>query len=537
VRLLRSYSNNRLSLDTIMWKNLTPEQEKLLAAYVDQWQARVAAQPPPDRQQVWSSTKDLYTALGLKEPKLFLCEGPWQIIAMAILLQLIFVADDKIAGKDLMQWMGERLTQPMWAQCWRRLVEQFGKNFSPTVKIATGKSVIAETQGWTGFGTRLAAGSSLGIWDRLVLKTDSQFYRATDTSLYGYIRGKLFGATRTSWIGESEGDTDTPARSVSQQLTAQLSALTLLSRQRTDLRLARIFRRRNAEAVPDTIITAPTAGMFEHQLMEQLGPDGVAYFEVKLESLSRLLSSSIDASNWTIGAPESRAPESVLVRFISCAASSFISMMLWQGGQERWLPFYSFPLDAVGERFYDADTVRLLRSWTALLGNSIPFMPFSHVCFVSDQPLRIELDDRGRLHSATAKAIEYPDGFHIYSWHGTTVSDFIIVEPEKISVAVIEAEQNVEVRRVLIERYGTVKYVHDSGSKEVDRDSFGVLYRKEIPNDEAIVMVAVMNSTPEADGSFHQYFLRVPPTIKTAREAVAWTFGMAAGDYLPKSQT
>jgi hypothetical protein len=164
-------------------------------------------------------------------------------------------------------------------------------------------------------------------------------------------------------------------------------------------------------------------------------------------------------------------------------------------------------------------------------------MPFSNVCFVSDQPLRIELDDRGRLHSADFKAIEYPDGFHLYSWHGTTVADFIIVEPEKISVGLIESEQNVEVRRVLIERYGTAKYVHDSGSKEIDRDSFGVLYRKEIPNDEAIVMVAVMNSTPEPDGSFHQYFLRVPPTINTAREAVAWTFSMDADDYFPKSQT
>ncbi|HEY9717928.1 MAG TPA: hypothetical protein V6C69_10695 [Trichormus sp.] len=517
-----------------MWKNLTTEQERLLAAYVDQWQARVAAQPPPDRQQVWSSTKDLYTALGLKEPKLFLCEGPWQLVAMAILLQLTFIAEERVGGKDFMQWMGERLTQPMWAQCWQRLLEQFGKNFSAKVKIVDGQSVIDGTHGWAGFGTRLAAGSSLGIWDRLVLKTDSQFYRATDTSLYGYIRGKLFGATRTSWIGENEGDIDTPARSVAQQLTAQLHALTLLSRQRTDLRQARIFRRRNdgKDQEPLSIISAPAPGMFEHQLMEQLGSDGIAYFEVKLESLWRLLSSSVDSTIWAGG-----APESLLARFISSAASSFISMILWQGGQERWLPFYSFPLDAVGERFYDPDTVRLLRSWTALLGNSIPFMPFSNVCFVSDQPIRIELDDRGRLHSADFKAIEYPDGFHLYSWHGTTVADFIIVEPEKISVELIESEQNVEVRRVLIERYGTAKYVHDSGSKEIDRDSFGVLYRKEIPNDEAIVMVAVMNSTPEPDGSFHQYFLRVPPTINTAREAVAWTFSMDADDYFPKSQT
>ena len=41
-------------------------------------------------------------------------------------------------------------------------------------------------------------------------------------------------------------------------------------------------------------------------------------------------------------------------------------------------------------------------------------------------------------------------------------------------------------------------------------------------------MVEVVNSTPEPDGSRKTYFLRVPPTIGTAREAVAWTFGLGA---------
>jgi hypothetical protein len=46
-------------------------------------------------------------------------------------------------------------------------------------------------------------------------------------------------------------------------------------------------------------------------------------------------------------------------------------------------------------------------------------------------------------------------------------------------------------------------------------------------------MVEVVNSTPEPDGSRKTYFLRVPPTIETAREAVAWTFGLGAVDYRP----
>jgi len=515
-----------------MWKTLTSEQEALLSAYVEHWHGRVAAQPSPDRHEVWAGTKDLYKALGLAEPKLLLCDGPWQIVAMAILLQLIFVGDDHIDGEPLMQWLGERLTEPRWALAWKRLAEQFDRNFSPAVKVA-GETAAAQggTQRWTGFGTRIAPASNLGIWDKLVLKIDSQIYRSTDTSLYGYIRGKLFGASRTSWIGDAEGDTETPVRSMSQQLTAQLSSMTMLARQQNELRFIRLRGRGNPR-IPRAQRLVPAAGMFEQQLMEQFGGDGIHYFENKLEQLSHSLSSAVDHLSWAMG-----APESLLARFISAAATSFVSTILWQGGQERWLPFYSFPIDAVGEHFYDPDTVRLLRSWTALLGNSVPFMPFSEVCFVSDQPLHLELDDRGRLHSAAGKAIGYPDGFYLYSWHGTTIPDFVIENPEQITTDRIASEDNVEVRRVLIERYGTAKYLHDCGTQEVHKDSFGVLYRKFMENDEPIVMVAVTNSTPEADGSFHQYFLRVPPTIKTAREAVAWTFSLDSSEYGPEFQT
>jgi hypothetical protein len=46
-------------------------------------------------------------------------------------------------------------------------------------------------------------------------------------------------------------------------------------------------------------------------------------------------------------------------------------------------------------------------------------------------------------------------------------------------------------------------------------------------------MVKVKNSTPEPDGLFKDYFLRVPPTVKTAHEAVAWTFGETPETYNP----
>jgi len=43
--------------------------------------------------------------------------------------------------------------------------------------------------------------------------------------------------------------------------------------------------------------------------------------------------------------------------------------------------------------------------------------------------------------------------------------------------------------------------------------------------------------TSEPDGSHKCYFLRVPPTMRTAREAVAWTYGLTAEAYLPLMRT
>jgi hypothetical protein len=94
------------------------------------------------------------------------------------------------------------------------------------------------------------------------------------------------------------------------------------------------------------------------------------------------------------------------------------------------------------------------------------------------------------------------------------VSEQIIEHPEAITIQQIQEENNAEVRRVLIERYGLSRYLVDSRAKKIAEDGFGELYRSEIPNDQPLVMVKVVNSTPEPDGSGKPYFLRVHPEVR-----------------------
>lgn len=163
--------------------------------------------------------------------------------------------------------------------------------------------------------------------------------------------------------------------------------------------------------------------------------------------------------------------------------------------------------------------------------------PFDEVIVMSDKPIQLNLDERSRLHSTTTQSISYSDGWGIYAIHGVIVPTYVITNPEQITVEKIEKENNIEIRRVMLEKYGIQKYLIDAKADKIAEDEFGTLYRKEIIDDESIVMVKVTNATPEPDGTKKEYFLRVPPDVTTPHEAVAWTFGRTDEEYFPMKET
>ncbi len=56
-------------------------------------------------------------------------------------------------------------------------------------------------------------------------------------------------------------------------------------------------------------------------------------------------------------------------------------------------------------------------------------------------------------------------------------------------------------------------------------------WRKQWLGFDAWAAVEVVNATPEPDGTRRHFFLQVPANIRTAREAVAWTYGLRAEAY------
>lgn len=164
--------------------------------------------------------------------------------------------------------------------------------------------------------------------------------------------------------------------------------------------------------------------------------------------------------------------------------------------------------------------------------------PFEDVCLMIDRPNRVSVDREGLLHNTIGGALKYQDGWETFAWHGTFVPERFLEFGIKKDVTLIFYEPNVEIRRMMLEMYGLEAFIKDSGAQVVQQDKCGVLYRQHFgDNHEDIVIVHVVNSTPEPDGTYNNYFLRVPPETKTAREGVAWTFGLSADEYDPLKET
>jgi hypothetical protein len=160
---------------------------------------------------------------------------------------------------------------------------------------------------------------------------------------------------------------------------------------------------------------------------------------------------------------------------------------------------------------------------------------FEDVAIVSAPACRARFELGAQLHCEDGPAIVYPDDWSVYVWHGVEVSRELIECPQQMSPAAIMAERDVEMRRIMIERFGAAPLMKalEPTVLDRDRDAHGErrLLRLDLDQDEPLVMVEVRCN--RKDGKIDTYHLRVPPDTLTCADAVAWTFGKEKSDYKP----
>ena len=189
-----------------------------------------------------------------------------------------------------------------------------------------------------------------------------------------------------------------------------------------------------------------------------------------------------------------------------------------------------------------AEQTEKLQGLTQLTSSAGWYLPHEKICWISERHCVVHQDENRRIHCEDGPAIAYPDGWAIHAIHGVRVPEYVVERPEEITTEKIDAEKNSEVRRVMLDRFGWDRYLESGGAVMLDRDETATadpveLYRKDVPGDEPLVMVKLINSTPEPDGSTKKYLVRVPPEHTKALDALAWTFEMSASDYRPMVET
>jgi len=219
------------------------------------------------------------------------------------------------------------------------------------------------------------------------------------------------------------------------------------------------------------------------------------------------------------------------------------------GGGPRLLPHSSFADVAVTPpelqslavyqflhdvRLWQEASQPLLGLWT-IARHASWIVPHENICWLSEHPDLIRTDARGRLHSADGPAVRYPDGWCVYAWKGVEIPAWLIEQAQQISPSSIAATFDPALRNCMIEIMTPERFVKRAALVPVSEDETGILWRKFWSFRGVTIgswtAVEVQNGTPEADGSRKRYFLRVPSNVRSAREGVAWTYGLTAEQY------
>jgi hypothetical protein len=136
------------------------------------------------------------------------------------------------------------------------------------------------------------------------------------------------------------------------------------------------------------------------------------------------------------------------------------------------------------------------------------------------------------LHREDGPVVEWPDGSGLYFWEDVEVPAEMVTNPESLRASDIVNQGNIELRRTMIERKGLGRFLREAGAKKRDQNEWGTLYELRLPREGLLVVLEVT-----CPSTRRHYLLRVPPWVRSAKQAVAWTFNCRPKEYKPTAQT
>lgn len=170
-----------------------------------------------------------------------------------------------------------------------------------------------------------------------------------------------------------------------------------------------------------------------------------------------------------------------------------------------------------------------------------------NIAFVLNNPEAMTFSDGGLFHGQDKPAIQWRDGTSDCYWQGTSYpSEWLTQMPSASEVLRLP---NVEQRRAACEMLGWVHILNELGAETLDEHEdpeIGKLVSVQMDIELASGQRSwVANRGVTVDSRFlivrcgtgREFALAVPPTVKTALEANAWTYGIDPSIYKPEVRT
>lgn len=142
-------------------------------------------------------------------------------------------------------------------------------------------------------------------------------------------------------------------------------------------------------------------------------------------------------------------------------------------------------------------------------------------CIISDRPVSIDLNQSNQLHNEEGPAKLYNDGLSLWYIEGVKVTKQIVMEPDTLKVEDILKEDNEEVRRICIMRYGD-KFFTETETTELDRNENDIECTRETLLQ--ITSLKFLRTFCPSTGKI--FVLPVSEDVNSCAEAQSWLWGV-----------
>ena len=221
---------------------------------------------------------------------------------------------------------------------------------------------------------------------------------------------------------------------------------------------------------------------------------------------------------WKLDNPGKRDP-AALAAYVKDNWHRYIGGQFWVGGWYWGAPAVVSFFREVCDLELEKDIAERALAYETTARTACWWWPHREFVMVSERPTRIRRDDQGRLHSETGKAIEWPDGWGVSSWHGTVVPHEWIAERNKLDPSLALTHPQVEQRRAAAEIIGWDKVLSQLNPKVIDKHAdpmTGELLSVDLPDAPDSRFLRVLCATGRI------FVLPVPQEMNSALNAQTW---------------